>query len=77
VGDLYCLWKTSVAEGYAGAAIRDGRLYLNDYDAQKKEHLVRCISMADGKDLWTWSYPVEIRSNRVQAGYRPGDTRFG
>jgi outer membrane protein assembly factor BamB len=57
------LWKTPVCEGYAGAAIRDGRVYLNDYDAQKKEHLIRCISLADGKDIWHWSYPVEIRPN--------------
>ena len=55
------LWKTSVCEGYAGAAIKNGRLYLNDYDAVKKAHLVRCISLADGKDIWQWSYPVEIR----------------
>ncbi len=55
------LWKTPVCEGYAGAAIKAGILYLNDYDAAKKEHLVRAISMADGKDVWRWSYPVEIR----------------
>jgi outer membrane protein assembly factor BamB len=55
------LWRTSVAEGYAGAAIKDGRIYLNDYDTAKKEHVVRAISLADGKDLWRWSYPVEIR----------------
>jgi outer membrane protein assembly factor BamB len=57
------LWKTSVCEGYAGAAIKDGRVYLNDYNAEKKEHVTRCISLADGKDLWQWSYPVEIRPN--------------
>jgi outer membrane protein assembly factor BamB len=57
------LWKTSVCEGYAGAAVKDGRVYLNDYNAEKKEHLVRCISLADGKDLWQWSYPVEVRPN--------------
>lgn len=57
------LWKTPVAEGYAGAAIRDGRLYLNDYDTQKKDHLIRCMSMTDGKEIWRWSYPVEIRPN--------------
>jgi len=57
------LWKISVAEGYAGAAIRDGRLYLNDYDVEKKEHLIRCLSMTDGKEIWRWSYPVEIRPN--------------
>ena len=57
------LWKIPVCEGYAGAAIKDGRIYLNDYNAAKKEHLVRCISLADGKDLWQWSYPVDIRPN--------------
>ena len=59
------LWKTAVCQGYAGAAIKDGRVYLNDYDEAKKEHLVRCISLADGKDLWHWSYPVEIRPNHA------------
>ncbi len=57
------LWKTPVCEGYAGAAIKDGRVYLNDYNTQKKEHLIRCISLADGKDIWQWSYPEEIRPN--------------
>jgi outer membrane protein assembly factor BamB len=57
------LWKTPVCEGYAGAAIKDGRVYVNDYDPEKKEHLVRCISLATGKDLWRWSYPIEIRPN--------------
>jgi hypothetical protein len=42
------LWKTAVAEGYAGAAIKDGRVYVNDCDTTKKEHLVRAISLADG-----------------------------
>jgi outer membrane protein assembly factor BamB len=57
------LWKTSVAEGYAGAAIRNDRMYINDYDTQKKEHLIRCLSMIDGKEIWRWSYQVEIRVN--------------
>lgn len=57
------LWKVPVCEGYAGAAIKDGRVYLNDYDYKKKEHLVRCLSLLNGKDLWRWSYPVEVRPN--------------
>jgi outer membrane protein assembly factor BamB len=57
------LWKTPVCEGYAGAAIKDGLVYLNDYDVEKKEHLVRCIALATGKDVWQWRYPEEIRSN--------------
>jgi outer membrane protein assembly factor BamB len=57
------LWKTAVCEGYAGAAIKAGRIYLNDYNLSKKEHWVRCLSLSDGKDLWGWSYPVDIRPN--------------
>jgi len=57
------LWKTPVCEGYAGAVIKDGRIYLNDYDNSKKEHRVRCISLADGKDIWEWRYGVSVRPN--------------
>ena len=57
------LWKTTVADGYAGAAIRDGLVYVNDYDMTKKAHLVRALSLTTGKDVWQWSAPVEIRPN--------------
>jgi outer membrane protein assembly factor BamB len=57
------LWKTPVCEGYAGAAIKDGRVYINDYNAEKKEHVVRCLALEDGKEIWQWSYPVEVRPN--------------
>jgi outer membrane protein assembly factor BamB len=57
------LWRTPVGDGYAGAAIRDGLVYVNDYDMAKKAHLVRAISMATGKDVWQWSSPVDIRPN--------------
>jgi outer membrane protein assembly factor BamB len=57
------LWETSVAQGYAGAAIKNGLVYINDYDEGKKEHAVRCLSLADGKEVWRWSYKVNIRPN--------------
>jgi outer membrane protein assembly factor BamB len=57
------LWKVPVAEGYAGVSIKAGRAYINDYDTAKKEHLIRCLSMADGKEVWRWSYPVDVRPN--------------
>lgn len=57
------LWKITVADGYAGAAIRDGLVYVNDYDMVKKAHLVRAISLATGRDVWQWSAPVDIRPN--------------
>ena len=57
------LWKTAVADGYAGAAIKAGTVYVNDYDMAKKAHLVRAISLATGKDIWQWRTPVDIRPN--------------
>ncbi|MEW5984092.1 MAG: PQQ-binding-like beta-propeller repeat protein [Acidobacteriota bacterium] len=57
------LWSIDVADGYAGAAIKDGLVYVNDYDMARKAHLVRAISLATGKDVWQWSYAVDIRPN--------------
>ncbi len=57
------LWKIDVCEGYAGAAIKAGRVYVNDYDNDKKEHLVRCLSLEDGKEIWQWRRAVEVRPN--------------
>jgi outer membrane protein assembly factor BamB len=62
-GGPKALWKVPVAEGYAGVSIKAGRLYINDYDTVKKEHLVRCLSLADGKEVWRWSYAVDVRPN--------------
>lgn len=57
------LWETPVAQGYAGVAVKNGLLYINDYDEKKKEHAVRCLSLADGNEVWRWSYKVNIRPN--------------
>jgi outer membrane protein assembly factor BamB len=57
------LWKIAVADGYAGAAIKDGVVYLNDYDMARKAHFVRAISLATGKDLWQWRAALDVRPN--------------
>jgi outer membrane protein assembly factor BamB len=55
------LWSIEVGEGYAGAAIRNGRVYLMDYDREQQADVVRCLSLADGKDIWRYSYPVKVK----------------
>jgi len=55
------LWSIEVGEGYAGAAILDGRVYLLDYDRQQQADVVRCLSLQDGKDIWRYSYPVKVK----------------
>lgn len=55
------LWSIDVGEGYAGAAILDGRVYLLDYDREAQSDVVRCLSLEDGRDIWRYSYPVEVK----------------
>jgi len=57
------LWSLDVGEGYAGAAVRDGRVYLLDYDPAEEADALRCLSLADGAEIWRVSYPVTIKRN--------------
>ena len=57
------LWATDVGEGYAGAAVVNGRVYLMDYDRDKKQDALRCLSLADGREIWRYAYPVPVKRN--------------
>jgi len=57
------LWSVDVAEGYSAAAIVAGRVYFHDYDRDREEWLVRCLSLADGSELWRYGYKKRIRPN--------------
>ncbi len=57
------LWGIDVGEGYAGAAILNGRVYLMDYDRDKRQDALRCLSLADGKEIWRYAYPVSVKRN--------------
>lgn len=57
------LWKVDVCLGYAGPAVHGGRVYLNDYDRQTSDWLVRCLSLADGKEFWRYQENKKIRPN--------------
>ncbi len=57
------LWSRDVGEGYAGVAVRAGRVYLLDYDRDAKQSALRCLSLADGKEIWRFTYPLNIKRN--------------
>ena len=57
------LWSVEVGEGYAGAAVRDGRVYLMDYERPSHESVLRCLSLADGKEIWRFAYPLSVKRN--------------
>ena len=57
------LWSVEVGEGYAGAAVATGRVYLMDYDRDQKQDAIRCLSLADGQEIWRYAYPVAVKRN--------------
>jgi outer membrane protein assembly factor BamB len=56
-------WGLPLGEGFAGAAVRNGRVYILDYDEKDKRDALRCLSFDDGKEIWRFSYPVKIKPN--------------
>lgn len=59
------LWTADVGQGYSAAAIVDGLVYFNDYDAEQQEWLVRCLTLNDGKEVWRFSEARRIRPNHA------------
>jgi outer membrane protein assembly factor BamB len=57
------LWSHDLGEGYAAAAIYNGRVYVLDYDEVRKADLLHCYSLSDGKELWRRWYSVDIKRN--------------
>jgi len=57
------LWSTDLGEGYAGAAVSGGRVYVLDYDREASADALRCLSLDDGKEIWCYRYPVTIKRN--------------
>jgi outer membrane protein assembly factor BamB len=57
------MWRTTLGEGYAGPAVHNGRVYLLDYNERKKADMLRCFSLASGKELWRRWYYVELKRN--------------
>ncbi len=73
-GEPKLLWGIDVGEGYAGAAILNGRVYVLDYDAEEQADALRCLSLADGKELWRYSYPVRVKRNHGMSRTVPAVT---
>jgi len=81
-GEPKALWGIDVGEGYAGAAILNGRVYVMDYDAdelvgeipQPGADTLRCLSLADGKEIWRYSYPIKIKRNHGMSRTVPAVT---
>jgi len=65
------LWSVELGEGYAGAAVRDGRVYVLDYDQKNFSDALRCLSLADGREIWRFTYPVKVKRNHGMSRTTP------
>jgi outer membrane protein assembly factor BamB len=68
------VWGADVGDGYAGAAILKGRLYLMDYDTVHKHDVLRCLSIQDGAEIWRFEYPVPVKRNHGMSRTVPAVT---
>ena len=57
------LWSVRVGEGYGGAAVLNGCVYLLDYDEVARRDVLRCLSLASGREIWRYAYALEIPSD--------------
>ena len=57
------LWSLSLGFGYAAPAVAEGRVYVLDYDQTAKADALRCLSLADGTEIWRRAYPVTCKFN--------------
>lgn len=68
------LWSLDVGEGYAGAAVWSGRVYLLDYDRDKQRDVLRCLSLGDGAEIWRYGYAVAVKRNHGMSRTVPAVT---
>lgn len=68
------LWSVELGEGYSGAAIYHGMVYVLDYDEVKKADQLRSFSLETGKEVWRRGYNVLIRRNHGMSRTVPAVT---
>jgi outer membrane protein assembly factor BamB len=68
------LWHIPVGEGYAAPAVLNGRVYLMDYDVEKRADAVRCLSLDDGREIWRRFYGNNIKRNHGMSRTIPAVT---
>ncbi len=57
------LWTAAVGDGHAGPAVFRNCVYVLDYDEEARADALRCLSLADGREVWRRSYPVLTKRN--------------
>lgn len=67
-------WEIELGEGHAGPAVWKGRVYLLDYDREKEEDVLRCLSLESGNDIWQYRYKIKVKRNHGMSRTVPAVT---
>ena len=57
------LWRKPLGEGYSGAIIAGGCVYVLDYVEEDSSDALRCFELFSGEELWRRGYKNPIRRN--------------
>jgi len=57
------LWTIDLGEGHSGPIISDGKVYILDYDEDRRADVLRCFSLDDGKEIWRIGYDIYLKRN--------------
>jgi outer membrane protein assembly factor BamB len=68
------LWGLDVGEGFAAPAIWKGRVFFTDYDHKGQADALRCLSLADGQEIWRYTYAVKVKRNHGMSRTIPAVT---
>ena len=68
------LWGLPLGEGFAGFAVRNGCVYILDYDEPNQRDTLLCLSLDNGEEIWRFSYPVAIKKNHGMSRTIPAVT---
>ncbi len=68
------VWHVELGEGHAGPAVYEGKVYLLDYDEEKKADMLRCFLLEDGTELWRRWYKVHVKRNHGMSRTVPAVT---
>lgn len=56
-------WSVEMGEGYAGAAIYKGAVYVLDHDEEERADMLRCFALESGEELWRRGYYINLKRN--------------
>jgi len=68
------MWSLEMGEGYAGAAIYRGAVYVLDYDEGMRADVLRCVSLTDGTEIWRRGYRISLKRNHGMSRTVPAVT---